>query len=501
MPHELILETVDIFKRPVLDMTHQAQAGTQITIGDLHGNAMKLMFMLVKHGILENINDDQYNRLVEIYKTPILKLTKALLDEFNDILSTITFNNHSLVRLIGDELADRGNNDYFTLKILEKLHQHHVPVEILVSNHGIEFIEASEKQDNFHAPMLQSNHAQSMENLQILVEKSMVTRAEILEITNECYKPTLKAISYSFSEDQNEITIYSHAGIGLNTIQNLAKKLKVKYQDSNAIELAQTIDKINAKFQKHVQEKTLNRLYTREQIAAAYWGYTEANAPLVFLMWNRSYESIDRPDDYQGYKINFAHGHDDRDETKENIYNLDNHLGKMQNMNEGFYSVLYSQVGQIECVIAPEELEEIDGQEPVRNPAKPCINPLLEKIQTKAQELQNRGHSRAAECARNLYASISEQYKQLNNKEIDVQAFQTNCNAAITIARPELEKHRGWKQILGNLALAILGLGVFYVIGGCINKAVTGNFLFFKTDSAHQIDQLEQSIQSIKATH
>lgn len=149
MPHEFINEQVDIFQLPVLDVPHKGNTGIQITIGDLHGNAMKLMFMLVKHGIATNINEAEYNRLVEIYKTPTQDLTKKHLDEFNQILSKIEFSKDSLVRLIGDELADRGNNDYFTLKILEKLNEHKVPVEIIVSNHSIEFIEACEKQDKF----------------------------------------------------------------------------------------------------------------------------------------------------------------------------------------------------------------------------------------------------------------------------------------------------------------------------------------------------------------
>ncbi|MDA1256136.1 MAG: hypothetical protein O2928_16855, partial [Proteobacteria bacterium] len=62
--------------------------------------------------------------------------------------------------------------------------------------------------------------------------------------------------------------------------------------------------------------------------------------------------------------------------------------------------------------------------------------------------------------------------------------------------KPELEKHRGWKQVLGNLALAIIGLGVLYVAAGLVNKVFTGNFLFFnKTDSANKVEQLKESME------
>lgn len=88
-------------------------------------------------------------------------------------------------------------------------------------------------------------------------------------------------------------------------------------------------------------------------------------------------------------------------------------------------------------------------------------------------------------------------YQDLNNNMIDLVTFQKRCTDAITSARPILEKHRGWKQILGNLALAVMGIGVLYLAAGLINKALTENFLFFKTDSANKIDQLEQSVKSI----
>lgn len=510
MPHELIAEEVDIFDLPALDVDHKGNAGTQVTIGDLHGNAMKLMFMLVKHGIATNIDEAGYNRLVTIYKTPTQDLTKEHLDEFNQILSKIEFSKDALIRLIGDELADRGNNDYFTLKILEKLNEHKVPVEIIVSNHGIEFIEACEKQDNFHAPMLsQGGHAPSMEKLQELVEKGIVAREEILAIADKSYKPTLRAISYSLSEDEKEITIYSHAGIGLNTIDSLAQKLDVTYKDATAVELAQTINNINLKFQEHVQNNTVNTLYTRNAMVKGYGGMRLESkaAPLEFIMWNRFYDRIHRPAVHFDYHVNFVHGHDARDPTKKNIYNLDNDLGKIEQMNSGIYTILYSREGKMAPVIRPVEIEEIGAQQQVNNEIKPTvITPpelhqyllsQLQEIEAKRKELWDNNHVTASFCAEKLHKTIQNTYNELIEKKINIQDFKGRCTDAIKIARPELEKHRGWKQILGNVALFIILAGVIYGIAGLINKAATGNFLFFKTDSANKIDELEQSIKSI----
>ena len=508
MPHEFINEQVDIFQLPNLDVSHKGNAGIQITIGDLHGNAMKLMFMLVKHGIATNIDKFDYNRLLAIYRTPIENLTSSDLVGFNKILSKIHFKNDALVRLIGDELADRGNNDYFTLKILEKLTEHQVPVEIIVSNHSIEFIEAYEKQEDFHAPMLGFRHAISMENLQRLVEKGIVERDEILAIANKSYKPTLRAISYSLSEDQNEITIYSHAGIGLDNIKSLADKLGVGYKDQTAMELAQTIDTINEHFQKHVQSNTVNTLYTRTKMDIGYQGEVLEDAPLEFIMWNRFYLNLRRDSAHNSYKLNFVHGHDPSDPTKDNIYNLDNNLGKSENMNEGAYTVLYSPERKIAPEIRPEETEEIGAQQQVSNIVNPNVIQLsdldqyflcqLQEINAKEIYLRSNGHIVAANSARDLYYDVHAALTELTRGSIDIDMFKCRCTDKINIARPELEKHRGWKQLLGNLALAVIGLGVLYVAAGLVHKAVTGKFLFFKTDSANKLDKLEQSINNIR---
>ncbi len=188
MPHEFIEEEVNIYQFPSIDEVHKREPGIQITIGDLHGNAMKLMFMLIKHGIATNIDEDDYNKLAAIYQTT--SLTEEQLVKFDKILSKITFSGDSLVRLIGDELADRGSNDYFTLRILEKLKEHNVPVEILVSNHGIEFIKAYENKEKnkFSSHALGPEQALSMKNLQGLVDQKMVKREEILAIIDKSYK-------------------------------------------------------------------------------------------------------------------------------------------------------------------------------------------------------------------------------------------------------------------------------------------------------------------------
>jgi hypothetical protein len=479
MPHLVLRELVDIYEPPIMHRLSEDKAKRQITIGDLHGNAIKLMFTLMTHGIATNISETEYATLVSIYRMPIHNLKKDHLDTFKNILVNITFNTDYVIRLLGDELADRGQNDYFTLKILEKLHEHRVPMEILISNHSIEFLEAYEKQDIFHSSLFfQRQHAPSIENLELLIKKGIVARDEILAIVEQHYKPMLLAIGYFLDDNNHEITIYSHAAIGLNTLRSLAQKLTVDYNEETAHSLANTINNINRQFQYHVTHNTVHTLYSREIILNAYRSRCDlSDAPLECIMWNRRYDQIIRPAVYLSYAINFVHGHDDKDPGGYHICNLDTSLGKSEQHHQALYTPMYSWATQMK--------------------PNPTLLSQLNAIKMKELELRTNGYRVAADHAKNLYDLITDKHQAFLAEAIDTQTFKTHCLAAIEAARPELERHRGWKQLLGNLALAVLGVGVLYVMAGLINQAVTGKFLFFKTDSAHKIDQLEQFVKNV----
>ena len=47
MPKIVIRELVDIYQCPLPDPIYPGSEGVEITIGDLHANTMKLIFMLI----------------------------------------------------------------------------------------------------------------------------------------------------------------------------------------------------------------------------------------------------------------------------------------------------------------------------------------------------------------------------------------------------------------------------------------------------------------------
>jgi hypothetical protein len=92
----------------------------------------------------------------------------------------------------------------------------------------------------------------------------------------------------------------------------------------------------------------------------------------------------------------------------------------------------------------------------------------LKIFENKAHELQQKikmnddDYDKAYRKASVCHDRLRELSDRFFNQEINFDNFSNLSNAAIDEAREELSHHRGWKQILGNLGLAIAGLGVFY---------------------------------------
>ena len=337
---------VDLLQYPASNERRQhppEMKNVEVTIGDLHGNALKLLYFLIKENILD-LSEKGYKDIIEIYQKNAHELTEKDLKLFTETLASAKLLNPAKIRLIGDELADRGSNDYFTLKILEKLSQEKADIRILLSNHGGEFLRAYENNFDSFMANVGPGQARSLQTLGVLVDKGLVGKEEIKNIVKTHYKPTFKLIDYSLNQD-NEISIYTHAPVGLNTIRAAAKFLNVVYNDSSSENLAKTIDRINAAAanEPKIFERSQYDTYGQSSEIA------ELTHPLVRLMWTRRSgdfhaelnNSIDPMDSQiNNYKLRFVHGHDGHGVSinPEYITNLDNTLGKGSSM-KGAYTI------------------------------------------------------------------------------------------------------------------------------------------------------------------
>ncbi|MES2218339.1 MAG: OTU domain-containing protein [Pseudomonadota bacterium] len=128
----------------------------------------------------------------------------------------------------------------------------------------------------------------------------------------------------------------------------------------------------------------------------------------------------------------------------------------------------------------------------------------LQVLIVKAGELERRSNTErnykpAARVSKRLVTKLSQQaHLYFNLGKLSPNEFVTNSTALINAARPVLERYRGWKQVLANVALAIIGVGVGYLVAGIVHKALTGNFLFFKTDSAEKLDLIVKAVKHHK---
>jgi hypothetical protein len=368
MTNNTVITNVDIHEYPqnILPIN-----GKELTIGDLHANFMLFIYFLIAHGIIK-ISEADFKELVKIYetdfKTEKKQDIKNTLEKFDEIIDKIqVIRTDVLIRLIGDEICDRGKNDYYIFKLLAKLKTLKIPLEILLSNHAAVFIKSYEQKSNCNMTArlndIPSSNEQiskqfrSAHNLGGLCKSSAINSNELLEIIDTVYLPSLKIISYSL--DDNGIIIYTHAIAGIDTIEKVAAKLGIAYNDNTAIDLAKTIDDINSAFQeKYVkgcidkyQETKIHSLLTCENEDT-----NPDDNPFVTLIWNRAVKDaihdptiVNRPASHKGYKIQFVHGHDTACTRKtivnppaDNIDNLDSHLGKGDNANSADMKIFHS---------------------------------------------------------------------------------------------------------------------------------------------------------------
>lgn len=328
-----------------------------ITLGDLHGNTLKLLHFLFTHGVIRfnktvRIPSDAYQKLVDAYEA-ITKLalqndaddnTKRVLvfhcKNFLQNLEAIEVcSPKARVRLIGDELADRGGCDYLTLKVFELLRKQGVPLTIIASNHGAEFIEFQESFES-HGNMLSmgatlgNEHKRSLWGLRNLMEaEAEYTPQDLHRLANTIYKPCLKLLDYELHDAG--ITIFTHAPVRFSVIAHAAKKLSVDYDDTSKEALAKTINAINQAFQLRASQGVLSSLFYALGTLESYSVAQQRNYPFTCLIWNRwpetlnaTQEAQERPSTIKGYTIRYIHGHDSYDNAPEHVVNLDSELGK-----------------------------------------------------------------------------------------------------------------------------------------------------------------------------
>lgn len=147
--------------------------------------------------------------------------------------------------------------------------------------------------------------------------------------------------------------------------------------------------------------------------------------------------------------------------------------------------------GNVKSVILDSKVINLDDlRSELKEKMLTNLQSQLEILQDKANELLGRNCLLAYNAADQLYKNLVDLKDKYSNNLINCEKFEVDSIEAIDAARPELEKQRGWKGILGNVALCILGLGIGY-LAACAYK---GSFFHFNSDSEAKLNDLQKGI-------
>lgn len=359
-----------------------------IAIGDLHGNALKLIYTLIEEGIINDLSISNYHKLRDIYNKNVSQLRSYDLYLFSAIVNSFKIDNTRHLVLIGDDLADRGQNDYFTLLVLQKLHNENLKVNIILSNHTVEFLRDYERDKFTGKCTMSGSFVTSLKNMVYLIQKGLVKEKYVRDIVKACYIPKLKVLSYS-SVSVNSVTIYTHAPVGFETIKFLnvcAQRLRrstMEYNDSSPLRLANIINDINAAFIGMIGqgEGLVSKIDEQEntEIDCQQTPIPYFIMPLQRILWNRVLGGEFRAIPYSPapYNVQFVHGHVGEQtfcigdkvckEVSQKLANIDNLLGKSLDHTRAVHSTwqasdtlewVHAQKGDVPVIKIPVRASE-----------------------------------------------------------------------------------------------------------------------------------------------
>lgn len=344
-----MFNSVDIYCPP--SPKGNSDKDCELTIGDLHSNALLFIYFLQQHKIM-SLTDEQYAELVKNYVAleqaketqlsdeDIILKTKAIIK----IIEEASIINKPKLRLIGDEMADRGVNDLFILLLLKKLYENHVPYKILLSNHGLCFISLflgwckQSKQNNW---MMNPSQMTSFDALKSSVDLKICEFKQIEQWVLNFYFPFIQVIDYSLCPQSQRLTLYSHAAIGYNDLISLAFYTKTPFRADNMLELAQTLEHIEHQFKKNIFPQVCDLLLNITDIddsdAASSYFSKFMNSIIWKICWNRDYSFImlHRPASLNSFFMRYVHGHDHEISNNTHCISLDGYLGKSSQDNIG----------------------------------------------------------------------------------------------------------------------------------------------------------------------
>lgn len=379
------MPNVDVNQYPVDTTARAAFAklppeNRELAIGDMHGNFMKLICSLQTVGVIDLSKkeyeglaslEEEHCKLMDTYDTKgIIEKTslwhtsdksnysdfrQALLKNHQNILNNIdkikvtADNKKTLIRLIGDVLADRGANDYYTLYLIDHLAKQGLTFKISLSNHDNFYFTEDTAGCETNKQGRSYLHMQALDKAKIIDSSTGLGKVDVLE---KQYRSLVEPISYSIQTNPDgtiaQLNIFNHAIAGPACLQALIKKYGqlggflagIEYKAGTIQELCQTIDSINERFKKlttgdlKAYQKIINAEKKLWEIKGTLDDETSTNpdvekSPLLYLFWNRTVNTGDKWGVIDSIPVQSIHGHNGEGGAT-NGKNLDGNAGKRE---------------------------------------------------------------------------------------------------------------------------------------------------------------------------
>lgn len=244
-------QNVDSFDFPIKN-----KPSLHLAVGDAHGNWFKLIHNAFAAGTVTSSLPDFFPKLRAIYDA--LNQSPLTVDQFMDylkLLKTCTVKRGFKDIFIGDTRCARGQNDLLTLAWFALLDEQNSLFRIIFSNHDYDGLRPLA---NFSEDLKNMSDYEKLFNLsRANMEQFLEANQGNIELMNlyhhyeEVYKKHLVLIDYTVTEEKVAM-LYTHAGCGMESIEALAKKYDVTYEESKIEDLLHTVDQINMKFNQHL---------------------------------------------------------------------------------------------------------------------------------------------------------------------------------------------------------------------------------------------------------
>ena len=352
----------------------------RLVLADMHGNALKLLFLLIKFKFAK-LEAADYLQFRDIYlkenPSPLrsrVLLTSEYISAFDTtlhavlraeelvackaIIDRMLINESAALCLIGDLLADRGKNDVLTLWIIEKLSLAGIDLDIILSNHDLIFIHKVESAlanasivGSLLTPLtyegVKAEQKSSLDACLESIKLGFISEAEIFRLYSVYKKHLILLGAY---EQLAGITITSHAPTGLDVIVETAQLFHLSVSSPGTRHaLLSTVQTINTQFRQHVEANSI----TREVLTLPHMklGHKSLH-PVMKLTWSRAIPGDDQrpPVLADGTIMQYAHGHRPFVPTKPECYR---HIHSLDNGPLGFKEDYLTMMNRLQLVGQP----------------------------------------------------------------------------------------------------------------------------------------------------